>query len=123
MRCYFHRVSYHSAILDEAGVGVTDIEVADDVRSNRLRFRRTRNHFYRFHPGIDQRLPPFNDHTSSTQKQDRPMTSIQISEVVRGITSDPSPPTNPRQSFQRASIIFAASLGTFIGASLLLASI
>jgi hypothetical protein len=31
--------------------------------------------------------------------------------------------TNTGPSFQRASILFAASLGSFIGASLLLASI
>jgi hypothetical protein len=31
--------------------------------------------------------------------------------------------TNTRPSFQRASILFAASFGSFIGASLLLASI
>jgi hypothetical protein len=35
----------------------------------------------------------------------------------------PTNVTNTEPSFQRASILFAASLGSFIGASLLLASI
>ena len=29
MRCYFHLVSYHDAIIDETGVEVTDLEVAE----------------------------------------------------------------------------------------------
>jgi hypothetical protein len=41
----------------------------------------------------------------------------------RDISSEPEIVTNPEPSFQRASILLAASLGSFIGASLLLASI
>ena len=29
MRCYFHLVSYHDAIIDETGVEVTDLQVAE----------------------------------------------------------------------------------------------
>lgn len=29
MRCYFHLVSYHDAILDETGIEVTDLEAAE----------------------------------------------------------------------------------------------
>jgi hypothetical protein len=29
MRCYFHLVSYHDAILDETGVEVADLEAAE----------------------------------------------------------------------------------------------
>jgi hypothetical protein len=29
MRCYFHLVSYHDAIIDETGVEVMDLEVAE----------------------------------------------------------------------------------------------
>ena len=41
----------------------------------------------------------------------------------RDISPEPTTITNPEPSFQRASILFAASLGSFIGASLLLASL
>jgi hypothetical protein len=29
MRCYFHLVSYHDAVLDEVGIEVTDLEAAE----------------------------------------------------------------------------------------------
>ncbi|WP_262297680.1 hypothetical protein [Microvirga sesbaniae] len=38
-------------------------------------------------------------------------------------SSEPENGTDAAPSFQRASILFAASLGSFIGASLLLASL
>jgi hypothetical protein len=41
----------------------------------------------------------------------------------RDISPEPATVSNTGPSFQRASILFAASLGSFIGASLLLASI
>lgn len=49
MRCYCHLVGYHNAILDEAGVEVTDLEAVDDAKSAPLSFRSFLNHFCRFH--------------------------------------------------------------------------
>jgi hypothetical protein len=51
------------------------------------------------------------------------MNATQHSEAVQGLISDPPHPTNTGLSLQRASILFAASVSSFIGASLLLASI
>jgi hypothetical protein len=51
------------------------------------------------------------------------MNHPQASESLQGAASDPTGLTNTGPSFQRASILFATSLGSFIGASLLLASI
>jgi hypothetical protein len=57
---------------------------------------------------------------SSTEKQDRLMNNTQPLEAAQGIATHP---TSTGPSLQRASIIFVASVGSFIGASLLLASI
>ena len=52
------------------------------------------------------------------------MNHPQASEVVQGTGSDPTGiATNTGPSLQRASILFVASVSSFIGASLLLASI
>jgi hypothetical protein len=51
------------------------------------------------------------------------MNHPQASEPLQGTAPDPTGITNTGPSLQRASILFAASLGSFIGASLLLASI
>jgi hypothetical protein len=51
------------------------------------------------------------------------MTAVRRSGAAQGGNSDPMHLTNTRPSLQRASILFVASVGSFIGASLLLASI
>jgi hypothetical protein len=49
------------------------------------------------------------------------MADPHTSETVHGKVSDPTGGTNSDPSFQCASALFVASLGSFIGASLLLA--
>ncbi|WP_157934484.1 hypothetical protein [Microvirga ossetica] len=51
------------------------------------------------------------------------MEPAQTSEPCQDAVSDPKEFANTRPSFQRASVLFVTSLGSFIGASLLLASI
>jgi hypothetical protein len=51
------------------------------------------------------------------------MADPHTSETVHGKVSYPTGVTNSDPSFQRASFLFVASLGSFIGASLLLASL
>ena len=51
------------------------------------------------------------------------MADPHTSKTVHGKVSDPTGVTNADPSFQRASFLFVASLGSFIGASLLLASL
>jgi hypothetical protein len=51
------------------------------------------------------------------------MDTTRHSEAVRGIASDPRHLTNTGPSFQCAALLFVASLSSFIGAALLLASI
>jgi hypothetical protein len=51
------------------------------------------------------------------------MNAIRRPEAVQGIASDPRHLTNPGPSLQCAALLFVASLGSFIGAALLLASI
>jgi hypothetical protein len=55
--------------------------------------------------------------------QEEFMNAIRHTEPVQVIASDPTHPTNTTPSLQRASMLFVASVGSFIGASLLLASI
>jgi hypothetical protein len=78
---------------------------------------------YKFREGIDQPLPPFAAHTTSIQRQDKLMNSARNSEPAEDIASDPSCPANTAPSLQRATVLFVASVGSLIGASLLLASI
>ncbi|GEO18935.1 hypothetical protein [Microvirga aerophila] len=51
------------------------------------------------------------------------MNTIRHSEAVRNIHSYSEHLPNTGPSFQRASVLFVASIGSFIGVSLLLASI
>jgi hypothetical protein len=51
------------------------------------------------------------------------MTTIAHSDAAQGTSSDLTRQTHTGLSFQRASIIFVASVSSFIGGSLLLASI
>jgi hypothetical protein len=51
------------------------------------------------------------------------MNPTQASETNQSTTPDPTKITCTGPSLQRASILFVASVGSFIGASLLLASI
>jgi hypothetical protein len=51
------------------------------------------------------------------------MNNTQPLEAAQGIPSSPTHAPGTGPSLQRASIIFVASVGSFIGASLLLASI
>jgi hypothetical protein len=51
------------------------------------------------------------------------MNSVRSSQAVQGIAPDSSHSISTGPSLQRASILFVASVGSFIGASLLLASI
>ncbi len=80
-------------------------------------------HFYKLREGIDRKLPAFAEHTPSTQMQESPMNAIRRPEAVQGIASDPRHLINTGPSLQRAALLFVASLGSFIGAALLLASI
>jgi hypothetical protein len=80
-------------------------------------------HSYILRDGIDQKLPAFADQTPSSQMQEKLMTAVRRSGAAQGGNSDPMNLTNTRPSLQRASILFVASVGSFIGASLLLASI
>ena len=50
------------------------------------------------------------------------MADPQITDALQGKASDPRDITNAYPSFKLASALFVASLGSFIGASLLLAS-
>jgi hypothetical protein len=81
-------------------------------------------YFYSLRAGIKQHLRTFNKHETSNQKRDRLMNDNQASESIQGTTLDPAgAATNAGPSLQRASILFVASVSSFIGASLLLASI
>jgi hypothetical protein len=80
-------------------------------------------HSYILREGLNLRLPAFADHTPSTQMQERLMNAIRHPEAVQGIASDPRHLTNTGPSLQCAALLFVASLGSFIGAALLLASI
>ena len=51
------------------------------------------------------------------------MNAIRHAEAIPDNASDPTHLPNTAPSLQRASILFVASVGSFIGASLLLASI
>jgi hypothetical protein len=51
------------------------------------------------------------------------MNAIQPSEAAQTIGADPTHPTTPGPSLQRASLLFVVSISSFIGASLVLASI
>jgi len=51
------------------------------------------------------------------------MNADRQSEAVPDSASDPTPLPGKGPSLQRASILFVASMGSFIGASLLLASL
>jgi hypothetical protein len=51
------------------------------------------------------------------------MAHPQTSETLQGKASGPTGVTNAHPSFKRASALFVASFGSFIGASLLLASL
>ncbi len=51
------------------------------------------------------------------------MNAIRRTEAVQGIASDARHLTNAGPSLQRAALLFVTSLGSFIGAALLLASI
>ena len=51
------------------------------------------------------------------------MKHTQASEAIQGrVCTNPADITNTGPSFKRASLLFVASLGSFIGTSLLLAS-
>lgn len=80
-------------------------------------------HSDKLREGIDQKAPAFADQAGATQMQEKPMNAIRHAEAVPDNASDPTYPTNTAPSLQRASILFVASVGSFIGASLLLASI
>jgi hypothetical protein len=80
-------------------------------------------HFYKLREGIDRKLRAFADDKTSTQMQERLMNAIRRPEAVQGIASDPRVLTNTGPSLQCAALLFVASLGSFIGAALLLASI
>ena len=73
--------------------------------------------------GIDERLPAFADNTTSIQMQEKPMNAERQHEAVPGAASYHTPLPGKGPSLQRASILFVASMGSFIGASLLLASL
>ena len=51
------------------------------------------------------------------------MKAIRHSKAAQGMASDPRHLANTGPSFQCAALLFVASLGSFIGAALLLASI
>ena len=51
------------------------------------------------------------------------MAHPQTSETLQGNASGPTGVTNANPSFKRVSVLFVASFGSFIGASLLLASL
>ena len=51
------------------------------------------------------------------------MKHSQASELLQDTASDPTRPTDTGPSLQRTTILFAASVSSYIGASLLLASI
>jgi hypothetical protein len=51
------------------------------------------------------------------------MKHSQAPELLQGTASDPTSPTDMGPSLQRATVLFAASVSSFIGASLLLAGI
>jgi energy-converting hydrogenase Eha subunit H len=55
--------------------------------------------------------------------EDKLVTAAQNPEATQGITSDPRHLATTGPSFQCAVLLFVASLGFFIGAALLLASI
>jgi hypothetical protein len=76
-----------------------------------------------FCEGVGNQPPSFGDHTSSVEKQDRSMKHSQALEPLQDIASDPTRPTDTGPSLQRATVLFAASVSSFIGASLLLARI
>jgi hypothetical protein len=80
-------------------------------------------HSYKLREGIDRKLPAFADHTSSTLMQERIMNAIRRPEAIQGIASNPREITNTGPSLQCAALLFIASLSSFIGAALLLASI
>ena len=81
-------------------------------------------YFVKLRDGIDQQPPAFDEQASSIPKQDRIMNHPQASGAVQGAASDTTGiTTNTGPSLQRASILFVASVGSFIGASLWLASI
>jgi hypothetical protein len=80
-------------------------------------------YFDKFRDGIDPRQPPFNNHMALTDKQEWLMARPQTSETLQGKASGPTGVTNANPSFKRASALFVASFGSFIGASLLLASL
>jgi len=58
-----------------------------------------------------------------TDKQEWLMAHPQTSETLQGNASGPMGVINAHPSFKRASVLFVASFGSFIGASLLLASL
>ena len=80
-------------------------------------------HSDKLREGIDQKVPAFADQPRSTQMQEKLMHAVRHAEPVQVVASDPTHLPNPAPSLQRASILFVASVGSFIGASLLLASI
>jgi hypothetical protein len=80
-------------------------------------------HSGKFCDGIDPHLPPFNEHMALTDKQEWLMAHPQTSDTLQGKASGPTGVTNANPSFKRASVLFVASFGSFIGASLLLASL
>ncbi|MGF9764205.1 hypothetical protein AAII07_54800 [Microvirga sp. 0TCS3.31] len=76
-----------------------------------------------FRDGIGHQPSAFDDHTSSLEKQDRSMHHLQASGPLQDTTLDLTSLTNTGPSLHRAAILFVASVSSFIGASLLLASI
>jgi hypothetical protein len=56
-------------------------------------------------------------------RQDKPMNNPQSSAGLRNAATEQGIISGSNPSFQRASILFVASLGSFIGASLFLASL
>jgi hypothetical protein len=78
-------------------------------------------HSDKFRDEIDPHLPPFSEHMALTDKQEWLMAHPQTSETLQGKASGPTGAANA-PSIKRASALFVASLSSFIGASLLLAS-
>jgi hypothetical protein len=77
-------------------------------------------HFYTLCDGIVQQPPAFACHMTWLNKQDRPMSTPQASEKPQVAASNLAGGTSTGPSLQRASVLFVASVSSFIGASLLL---
>jgi hypothetical protein len=80
-------------------------------------------HFYKVCDGRNQQSHTFANHMTGIDNQDRLMSTPQASKNLQEAASDPVGEASTGSSLQRASVLFVASVSSFIGASLLLASI